>query len=288
MEELPEGQVRFLVHGPDNATDDMVSASVFANKLATLVRALKAADRARNGAVLHDYKIKKLQSSSPTAILVETMLPSPIVYGRVPSYLSETHSSGPPAKSGIEGFNDCVDAIVVGERDRALQYGNCAKQVGILAQGASKSFGYAEVWTRKDTPLRVDPFLSEQSRYVVQAKKANEAVKDGTWFKGVTNGSFDGTILEVDLRGSLPECKLVLAAGSQEIDCVCRADDIEQIRAALNHRVQIYGRAIYDGKSGLPRRIEVTSMETLKGAGNLQAWKGAFEPFEPSTWESDD
>jgi hypothetical protein len=275
MEPLPKGQIRFLLHGPDTITDELVSAAVFARKLGTLVKALKAADAAQNGSIRHDYKIKKLQSSSPTAVLIETPLPPP------PNAIAAF------TKSGIRGFKDCAEAIVVGERERALQYGNCAKLVGSLATGASKAFGYAEVWTNDKTPLRVDPFLNEQSRSII-APKIIELPKGQEWFKGVAEGSFDGTILEVDLRGALPECKLVLSAGSQEIDCVFRADDIEKIRSALNHRVQVYGRAIYDGKSGLPRRLEAASIEQLKGEGNLKAWKGAFEPFEPSSWESDD
>src|SRR4051812_22489648 len=91
VETLPKGEIRFLVHGPDSAADDMVSASVFATKLGTLARALKAADRAQNGTLPHDYKIKKLHPAPPTAILIETTLPPP-------------QHPIPVGRSGIEGF----------------------------------------------------------------------------------------------------------------------------------------------------------------------------------------
>lgn len=285
MDALPRGQIRFLVHSAESAPDGLVSASVFATKLATLVRALRAADKSQNGTATYDYKIKKLHSSDPTAILIETPLP-PSAMPPEKRWREVSANSG--FVSGVDAFTNCADAVVVGDAKRAMRFGRTAALVGTLAQGANKSFGYGEVWTYRDKPLRVDPFLNEQSRSVIESIRKPEPSSSEQWFKGVASGSFDGTILEVDLRGALPECKLVLSAGKQEIDCVCRAEDIEDIRSALNHRVQLFGRAIYDGKSGLPRRIEVDRMEPITGQGNLARWKGAFEPFEPSSWESDD
>ena len=109
-----------------------------------------------------------------------------------------------------------------------------------------------------------------------------------TWFEGTACGSFDGEVRAVDLRGALPEIKLILSAGGKEIDCVCRNIDIETIRTALNRRVRISGLAIYDGKSGLPRRIEASELEIVQGAPDFARWKGAFEPFEIEPWEEDD
>lgn len=270
---LGPGQIRFLVHGPDAGTDEMVSASVFATKLGTLVRALRAADRAVNGVVTHDYKIARLQSSSPTAILVETDIPGAL-------------QGNSAAASGITGFSDCSDAVIEGDRERALRYGNCASLIGALAKGANKRFGYAEVWTREQHVIRVDPFLVERSKAIISPKEviASESVP---FFKGVAFGSFDGVVKEVDLRGALPEIKLVLSAGGHELDCVCRAEDLEKIRTSLDRRVQIYGRAIYDGKIGLPRRVEVSDIQPFTATGDLSRWKQAFEPFEPSEWEGD-
>jgi hypothetical protein len=276
MEALAPGLIRFRIHSPHNTvgtTDEDVSASVFASKLATLVRALKAADKAANqGAAVHEYRIRKLQSSSPTVLLAETQISKAMaVFGQ----------------SGIDAFEDCANAITVGDLDRAKQYGSCALQISKLAKGADKTFGYAEVWTANDNIIRVDPFLVEQAKMVVEPDRSAALVSASEWYKGAAHGTFIGTILQVDLRGALPEVKLVLSAGGKQIDCVCRANDVEIIRSTLNRRVRVSGTAIYDGKTGLPRRIRVSDIQPIDGAGDFSRWSGAFEPFEPTLWESD-
>jgi hypothetical protein len=271
LENLSPDEIGFRVHGPDAETDDFVSAAVFASKLGSLVRALKAADRAANGYAAHDYKIKRLASSSPTALLVERPLPKGMDY----------------SSSGIEAFDTCADAVIAGEADRARKFGKCVNHLSSLAAGSEKQFGYGEVWTRDHNVIRIDAFLKERSQAVISPIKVARPDESTEWFKGVVDGSFDGTVLEVDLRGALPEIKLVLSAGGQQIDCVCRQDHLEQIRASLKNRAQIFGRAIYDGRSGLPRRIEVSEIEIV-GGGDLTAWRGAFEPFHAPDWEGDD
>ncbi len=271
MEPLRSGQLRLRVHGPDQNSDE-VPAAAFAKQLATLVRALKAADKAVNGnRARHEYKIAKLHSSTPTAVLVERPIDdiSPPIFGD---------------KSGIDAFAECVSAILVGETQRALQYGKCASNVAKFGKS-----GYSEIWTSDDAVFRVDPFLTERARAVVNPDMrvlAPPIVTD-QWFKGAAHGSFDGVIKEVDLRGALPQIKLVLSAGSSQIDCVCRSGHIEDIRKNLDRRVRIYGRAIYDGRRGLPRRIEVDTVDAVDGSADLSKWTGAFQPFPPEAWEGD-
>ncbi|MEX0828179.1 MAG: hypothetical protein WD005_04420, partial [Haliea sp.] len=192
MEPIAPGQTVFIIHGPDPTGDEPVSGAIFARKLGTLIRALKAADRqANNGNLVHDYKIASLHSSSPTVTLAET--PIPKFEGLV------------PLMSGIPSFEDCADAIVAGDRDRALRYGNCAKYIGALAGGAEKTYGYAEVWTSETHITRVDTFLGEQSQSIVHPEIVRRSKEDDGWYKGIVEASFDGAIKAVDLRGQLPE-----------------------------------------------------------------------------------
>jgi hypothetical protein len=272
MDKLQPGQVRFRIHGPDAASDEsFVSASVFAQKLATLVAALKAADRAINGVLKHDYIVEKLKSSSPTVLLREEPLPK---------------FEGVIA-SAIPAFDRCAHAVLAGEREQATRFGDCAAKLSKLAKGSYKTFGYAEVWTTTEDIIRVDPFLNERARSIIAPEPAKQP--DGTnWFKGTAFGSFDGTVKAADLRGALPQIKLVLSAGDKQLDCVFGADDIEQIRTTLNKRVRVYGKAIYDGRSGLPRRVEANRIEPIQPGADLSSWKGSFEPFSPSEWEADD
>lgn len=271
MEQLPQGQITFKVHGPDSSNDE-VAAEVFATKLSNLVKALKAADRAVNGKVLNEIVIVKLNTSTPTAILAERPI-----------------QPGHESNDAIEAFDDCVQAVIAGDVEKASKFGQCAKFVGRLSSGSKKKFGYAEVWTGKDNIIRIDNFLAERSRDVVRAVERDEKViaEKKSWFKGRAHGSFEGSLMEVDLRGSLPEIKLILSGGNKQIDCVCRGDQIDEIKEGLNGRVRIYGDAIYDGKTGLPRRIVVAEIVPLKKNADLTKWKGMLTGIEQDSWDDD-
>ncbi len=276
MEPLPHGQVRFRVHGPDTATDE-VSAGVFGHQLITLVRALKAADKAANGRAVHDYVVARLSTSTPTALLAERPLP------RYRGQIISGHS-------GINALEDCVEAITLGEERRARRYGTCANYVAKFSP-----VGYSEIWTSETKIFRVDPFLTHRAKTIVNPLPESSsphgqltAAPSREWFKGVASGSFDGEIKAADLRGALPQITPILTAGGHEIDCVCRSDNIEDIRAALNRRARVDGRAIYDGESGLPCRIEVSKITVVSGSRDLTRWKGAFKPFEIEAWEEEE
>lgn len=273
MEPLGRGLIRFRVHGPDTATDE-VSAGIFSRQLNRLFLALQAADRAVNGRKHHDYVIAKLSSSAPMALLRER--PIPRYRGRVPLW-----------QSGIEAFEDCADAVKVGAEDRAGKYAQCVKHISKFSED-----GYSEIWTKDDTVFRVDSFLIERAKEVMERPTdhspsllKHDQAPTRAWYKGTAEGSFDGTVKVADMRGALPQITLVLTAGGAEIECICRDDDKESIRVALDRRARVYGRAIYDGKRGLPRRIEVRKIEVLDQNRDFTRWKGAFEPFEiASDW----
>lgn len=266
---LGRGQIRFRVHGPDTATDE-VTAGVFSRQLSTLYRALRAADKSINGRVVHDYIIANLSSSAPTALLAERPIPKFL------DQLSALHS-------GIDAFEDCIDAITIGSNERANRYEQCVKQVAKFAR-----IGYSEVWFGDEKVRRVDQFLTERAREIVEARPmlayATQVLTydapQRQWYKGAADGSFDGTVKAADLRGALPQITLVLTAGGAQIECICRADDIEVIRSALDRRARVYGRAIYDGTSGLPRRIEVRRIDIVASRYDFLRWKGSFEPLD--------
>ena len=272
-EAIGENELLFRMHARKDDYD-LVSASIFAKKLSDLIKALQAADRSvNNGQITHDYKIAKLRSSSPTVLLCEERLPK--------------FSSRFDIEPVIPAMDSCLDAVIEGQSDRAQQFGNCAVIVSRLATGAQKRFGYAEVWTGPKRVYRVDNFLHDQAIAASAVRKATEIAND-QWYRGSVFGSFDGHVQFVDTRGELPEIKLTLSAGHQEIDCVCRSDQIEQIGASINKRVRIHGRAIYDGTSGLPRRVEISSIEPVASDVDFTKWKGSFKPFLPSPWPGGD
>jgi len=272
---LGAGELRLRVHGHHHGEPgrDCVPASIFAHKLTILLRALRAADAAVNGTVKHDYVISDLQMGSALVELREEDVPK---FRRVES------------RSGVGAFDDCIDAIRRGNVERARTFGKCPVYVAQLAKGAGHRFGYAELWIAYESPLRIDELLLEQTEAVIEGPKYRPQLEvSRQWYKGIAQSTFEGEVKEVNLRGALPEGKLILTAGGIELDCVFREVNIEQIREALDRRVRVGGTAYYDGRSGLPRRIEVTSLNPITEPSDFTRWKGAFEPFEPPDWEED-
>jgi hypothetical protein len=156
-----------------------------------------------------------------------------------------------------------------------------------MGEGSGRVFGYAELTINGNEPYRIDALITEQVSSAISedARETEAAIERERWFKGTVEGSFEGTVLEVDLRGALPQVKLILSAGGQEIDCIVRGMDREEIRAILDRRVILSGRALYDGTGGLPRRIEVHSAETLRVGVAFNKWGGHFARFEALDWD---
>ncbi len=263
-ERLGPGQVRLRVHGAPRPFGlyDRVSGEVFAAKLTLLIKALKEADKAVNGAVQYDYKIANLTLGSAVVVLSqEPVLP-----------LIE-----PTGESSLSALDDCISAISEGKPNTARNYGSCPRLISRLASGADKKFGYGELWLNELTPFRVDGFLAEQAK---AAEKPSPVTISSRLFKGFAEASFDGVIKRADLRGALPQITLMIGGGARELDCICHPKHVEEIRNNLDRRARISGRTFYDGVSGLPRRIEVKSIRAIKPAGDFRRWKGAFTPFE--------
>lgn len=267
MTELRDGQVELKVFGMPHVNNEEVPATVFADKIKALVAALKAADASAHGRNLHEYTIFRLHTSEPTAILQERPLPKLLV--------SIANSAIPIFSKGVEDIGE--------HASRSKGDAKFAGAIASLTRGARKRFDYGTVRTAKSVQ-RLDDFLHDRAR---AAKRASEfeGIPKGGWFRGTVESSFDGKLQFVDTRGPLPQIKLTLSSGGLEIDCVCRREDVDLLGEALEHRVRVYGKAIYDGSSGLPRRVIVREIKPVGLPGNFERWKGAFEPFELASWD---
>lgn len=269
MNARTEGHITLRIHGikTDEGQSKPVDGLVFASKLGTMIRAMRAADRAKSGDARFNYAIHDLKPTSALVELIEVPVKG--------DFLST---------SSVASFSECIFAIQDGRADAALKYGTCAHYVSQLASGSGSRFGYGEILANGFEPIRVDNFLQERTRTIVE--KAKEQSQE--WFQGVAFGSFDGRVEEVDLRGSLPQIKLLLSAGGREIDCVLRNFSTDEIRLMLGHRVRLSGRAFYDGREGLPVRIAVSSADAVRvidGGQDFTRWRGAFEGISPDEWD---
>lgn len=265
--DLKKREVYFRLHGQPDMVG-RVRAGVFAKKLGELVRAAEAADRSTNSGKRHDLVISKLEAASASATMTEVRV-------------SKKQTAG----SGIGVLAMCAEAVTEGKFAVARKYPECVTQLRKLAHGSESIYAHGELIIDGHTPVRIDQFFYKQAEEA--ARPEDEQVHAPQWFKGMATGSFDGKILEVDLRGKLPKVKLVLTAGEKEIDCVCPSMDSEQLRNVLDRRVRLEGRAYYDGTSGIPARIEIMDITAVKEGADLRRWKGAFEPFMPEVWEGD-
>ena len=263
MDRVELGQIELKVHGLTAEEHGRVPARVFANKLKQLVSVLEAADVLTNGRLTHTYVLASMHMSVPTATLAEIPLNN--------QEISEN--------SAIPVFDEAIESIKT-QNSKIGYFDSVVRRVTLLTSGVDSKFGFAEIRTASPNIIRVDEFLR---------KRANTAKKNKVepWFNGAAIASFDGILDYVDARGVLPQIKLTLSAGSKEIDCVCRREDIDTLGNALKKRVRIYGRAIYAGSSPLPIRVEVSSIEAVPQPGDFSRWKGSFRPFEIAPWEHD-
>ena len=280
MENIGRNQLLFALHPP--GLGEFLDASVFVQKVQQLLRALGAADKAINGSRENAYGLYKLKSSTPTLILNE--------------YPAKRQADFEHAgKSAIAALDRCAAAIVEGDVVTAQAFGSCAKEIRRLSsrgRGRVPNFGYGEIWPGTGNVIRIDPFLERRTIEAIKGEPsyiAGKAIEGPRWFRGVIDGTFEGELQEVDLRGAVPECALVVGPGHQ-IDCIFRESDLPKIGHALTSRarVRVMGRAIYDGGSGLPARLQISDVEEVSQSGvDFLRWRKSFKPFPLDDWEED-
>jgi hypothetical protein len=262
---LDSGQVKLRIIGTQ-AYNDRVLANVFAHKLSVLIRAAAAADLSANGAKRFDFVIIMLDANSPATALIG----------------QQRATKQMPDSSSIDILGRCAESVNSGNFAFARHHFPCAIQLKKLANDVDEKFSHAELTVNGFKPITIDRYFLERATEAIAVKDEPTELK---WFKGSAIGTFDGQILETDLRGDIPRVILRLTAGGKEIACVCPGLSVEDIRAVLNKRVNLTGSAFYDGKSGMPLRIEVSrTPEIIKASADFTKWKGAFEPFTPDEW----
>jgi hypothetical protein len=263
VDELQNGLIKLRVHGAQD-TNKRVRASVFARQLAALVKALETADKVVNGGMRFDYVIAELKNESASATLTEVVT-----------------SQKPRKKSGIDVLGTVINGVNDLDRRTIERYSACLPHIASIVRGVSEEFSHSDLSIGGFKPFRFDDFFLKQ---VQRAQKIVEP-KIERLYAGVAIGTFDGTIKEVDLRGDTPRLKLILRAGGKEIDCVYFGATSEQIREILDRRVNIEGRAHYNGQSGLPERIEILKHKEVKASPDILRWRGRFNGLTATDWD---
>ena len=260
-------ETTLALHGLD-VDARVVRAEVFVQKLRELIAALKTADKLTNGKHTCDYLLPDLHNGSAVVTVRER---------------ARTRT---PTESPISYFERTATAVYNGEvRDVASFAPEMVARIEKLSRGSNERFAHAEISFSGSTVIRIDDYLQRQAEDAL--RRPNDVhVGQMQSYRGTAFGTFDGVLKEIDSRGTMLRGKLVLAPSTTEIDCVMNKDRVPAARESFDKRVVIKGAARYDGRSGLPARVDVHEIRIIKEVGDLTRWKGAFMFPKPDDIES--
>ncbi len=245
-----------------------VRASVFASKLASLVRAVEAADKSANGTKTFEFVIADLKPSSAMAIIEERRANKII-----------------PRTSSIDTFGRCLMSVESGRFEFARQHIECTRQIASIAKDVTETFDSAELTANGFNLVVIDPpFLRKISEAIVLPQMP----KQEQWFKGTTLGSLDGTIVTESIASGVTTMALRLSVGGALIECDCSAFTSVDIAPFFGRRVRVSGRIHYKGDTGLPHKVELLELpKAVKANPDFGRWEGALRASEGARgWNS--
>jgi hypothetical protein len=255
---IKRDEAKFVLHGLE-ADNRVVRADVFAQKFRTLVQALQLADRLTNGSRQFHYMITELEIGSASVTVREKRSKNLV-----------------PRGSGIDLLQRTTMAIYNSDPNVERYPRDLIKSVRRLGSGVAKKFSHAELSFPYDNIIRIDDFLARQAERVVEEGTLEAATDRVRFFRGTAIGEFEGTLKEIDARGTVLRGKLHLTSGSVEIDCVMHKNKLPEARDSFDRRVYVNGLAHYDEDSALPVRIDVTSIAPVGLNKDLIVWRGRF------------
>lgn len=254
-------QVDFKLYGLVHEKSGAVRADVFASKLSKFINGLKASDKYINGKRTLNYLITNLEYGSAVARISEERISTEFA----------------PEKSSISYYQDRLVDILDGKKINEDTPKTILKSMAELADGNTKKFSHGEISfvSESHNIIRIDDFFNKRADNAFQ-RLSDQDNKHKT-FSGTALIEYRGIIKEVDLRGQIASAKLILSAGSSEIDCICNSVTIDNLREALNQRVVVSAKAYFNGMEKLPERLDIKKLRILKQNPDLTRWEKAFD-----------
>ncbi len=255
-------ELTLTIHGLDEYNRD-VDAEVFVKKLATLLKGIRLSDKEVNGRRRHKLLLTELSQNCATASVRE-----------------QVYQAGPRPHSGLAHYEAAVEAVFARKPSAANLPLPLLREIASLNQGVGRSFDFGVFKSTSGTVIRIDDYLAKAAGQIVAEVETVKFSRPNR-FSGIAFGYFEGILKLVDLRGDLWKGALILSAGGKQVECTVGALSDEELGKVLNRRVAVYGKAHYDGSSGLPERIEVSSAKPLpdRATATLSRWRGAFRPL---------
>lgn len=258
----------FKIFGLDSMSGE-VFADVFAKKVSGIIRGLKKVDKLYNGGARHDYVVVGLKIGSTEIDFREKVISAKRI------------KKSPTSEFVAFGLAASRSQAVVPADDAQSEMLEMLKN---LCKSASNRFDYATLKNGTDDIIRVDKFLERQVDKIIMAEQRLASIEPPRYFVGEAIGTFDGVIEAVDLKGEAPDARLILSAGGKPIDCVLFGMDLDEVRQALGSRVAATGRAIYEGRTGLPSRLEIRKIKTYNDS-DILSLHGSFMPAAMTFWD---
>ncbi len=259
-------KIKIKLYGLGHEKSGQVRADVFADKISSLVRGLRAADKLLHGYKSMEYLISDLKYGSAEAALVEY----------------EYNVKNPAQQSAVSCYRRVTESLLGGARIKNAGELAVVRTIVEIASGVDKKFSHGELQYEEDNVIRIDGYLRKKAFDCIRESEKEEL--DYPRYQGAAFGTFKGVLKAIDLRGQVASAYLILSAGGIELDCVCSAIPAEDLGAALDKRVVVRGKAIYNGFDGLPERLDIRKIDILKTDADLAKWAGTFR-FDPNTEE---
>lgn len=234
---IRRSEVRLIVKPADASagSEKLIPATVLERMFSTFLKALKAADAELHGRKHRsEFFISNLAMGS-NVIDIEEKVKS-------------------QAGHAVDLFKSVTQYVYRSEFNRVVDHQSLANS--IIAIGNSINEDYPAIAAFADVDVPMDAFFARQTERLHKAMSASQA--QSRYFVGSAVGSFDGTLGNIDYRGSIWRGHLVLSGGASQIECVFdKSKGEDAYNPYGNKRVSVTGRGIYTGDSQLPERIEV-------------------------------
>lgn len=252
-----EEEITLTLHGLDHHNRD-VDGEVFAKKLSQLMQGLAAADIAANGKRRFKFFVAGLKKNTATA-----------------SFREQLAATGTPPSSGISNYKNALVSILEDTVEARALSKRLVEPIARLNEGAGEAFAFGEVKTASGLVIKIDEFLAKRAQAVL-ADIEREEKGQQTYFSGSAYTSFDGVLKAVDLRGEHKKAVLILTAGGLQIECGVDRLEVDQLRAVLDIRSNVYGLAKYAPNSPLPAYFEIFDAVIMAAGDGLNRWRGTF------------
>ncbi|MAU97444.1 MAG: hypothetical protein CMP81_16415 [Fulvimarina sp.] len=242
-----------------------VEGEVLAEKFAAFMRGLVEADLASNGVRRHRFVVTNLIKSSAIATVQE-----------------RARVSKPSTHSAALYYSNALRDVRENKPTARRLPVRLVRTFGVLGRGLGKRFYAANVLQDGEPVVNIDKLFAENAARVLGDIKAETKPLA---FTGTAYGTFDGVLKAADFRPALKRGVLWLTAGNTSIEINISNIELEEVAEALERRCRVSGLAHYDGLSGLPRLVDVNSIEPIEPGGGLARWRGAFDlPLYHESW----